>query len=160
MPSSASPRRGSARLTIGQVSRLTGVPVATLRFYEAQRLVFPASRTAAGYRLYSEDSVEELRFVSKAKSLGMPLRAIGAILAVARDGQTTCEHVLELVRGQIRQVDIRLARLGELRRQLSELERQLEDRPAGQRRDQVCPCLEGLAVTEPMTNGTPEFRQP
>lgn len=70
------------QLTIGRLSRLTGVRVATLRFYEAQGLVIPLGRTAAGYRAYSEDAIEELQFVSKAKSLRMPLRAIGAILAI------------------------------------------------------------------------------
>lgn len=156
MASSTLSRLGRPRLTIGQLSQLSGVPVATLRFYEAQALVFPMGRTAAGYRLYGKDALADLRFVSKAKSLGMPLRAIGAILAVARDGQPTCEHVLETVRGQIRQVDERLARLGELRAKFPDLEHRLEDRPARQRRGEVCPCLEGLSVAErPSAEATP-----
>lgn len=39
-------------LTIGELARLTGLPVKTVRFWSDQGLVQPADRTRAGYRLY------------------------------------------------------------------------------------------------------------
>lgn len=57
---------------ISQLAERSGVPATTLRFYEDAGLL-PAGRTPAGYRLYGEDAVERLGFISSAKLLGLAL---------------------------------------------------------------------------------------
>ncbi|MBO0774332.1 MAG: MerR family DNA-binding transcriptional regulator, partial [Actinobacteria bacterium] len=41
---------GDTLLTIGELARLTGLPVKTIRFWSDEGLVPPADRTPAGYR--------------------------------------------------------------------------------------------------------------
>ena len=65
--------------TIGEVTRLTGLPEATLRVWE-RRYAFPyAHRTPGGHRLYSQDEVLHLQWVKLRLNEGM--RASQAILA-------------------------------------------------------------------------------
>ena len=59
------------RLRIGDVARESGVSVKALRYYETLGLVSPSGRTEAGYRLYSDDSLDRLRFVHQAQALGL-----------------------------------------------------------------------------------------
>ena len=41
-----------ARLTIGELSRLTGVKATTIRWYEQEGLLPPPLRTEGGHRVY------------------------------------------------------------------------------------------------------------
>ena len=47
--------------TIGRLARRAGVNADSIRFYERQGLLTPASRTDTGYRLYTEDAEKRLR---------------------------------------------------------------------------------------------------
>ena len=48
-------------MTIGEVSRLTGVSVRALQYYDKIGLLSPSVRTEAGYRLYGDESLERLQ---------------------------------------------------------------------------------------------------
>lgn len=67
--------------SIGQLSRLTGLPVRTIRFYGEAGLVPEAGRTAAGYRWYGLDAAERLGLVRSLRELGLGLPVIRRILA-------------------------------------------------------------------------------
>src|ERR1041385_290841 len=68
------------RLTIGDVSKRTGIPVKTLRFYSDEGLVIPTDRTESGYRLYSEEDVPKLDLVRTLRDAGIGIDAIRAVL--------------------------------------------------------------------------------
>jgi DNA-binding transcriptional MerR regulator len=55
-------------LRISELATRTGVPATTLRFYETAGLL-PAERTASGYRVYGEDAVQRLSFISSATAV-------------------------------------------------------------------------------------------
>lgn len=57
-------------VTIGQVAKLTGVGIETIRFYEKERLVNRPGRSISGYRQYSPQDVATVRFIVRAKKLG------------------------------------------------------------------------------------------
>lgn len=82
--SSVSSRPASVVLKIGQLAKLAGLPVATLRVYEEQGLLRPGGRTQAGYRWFGPEALIRLQFVSRARLLGIPLRAIAAIIQGAQ----------------------------------------------------------------------------
>lgn len=67
-------------LTIGQLSRRTGVPVKTLRFWSDEGLLPPATRTSHGYRLYAEDATIRLDLVRTLREAGLGLEAIKKVL--------------------------------------------------------------------------------
>ena len=127
---------------IGAVAKQAGVPIKTIRYYEDVGLLPKATRTAAGYRLYSSDTVDRLQFIKKAQNLGLRLADIREILELADRGRCPCGHVQRLLK----------ARLGELREKMAAmrtLERRLKDattrgcppnfRPRGKA---VCPTIE------------------
>lgn len=70
----------NATLRIGAVSRLTGLSVSAIRYYEDEGLIQPVTRTDAGYRLYEADTVARLNFIRRAKALGLRLADIADVL--------------------------------------------------------------------------------
>jgi DNA-binding transcriptional MerR regulator len=67
-------------LSPSETARRLGVSVKALRVYEAQGLVEP-HRTETGWRAYGPEQVARLHQVLALKRLGLPLRAIGELLA-------------------------------------------------------------------------------
>lgn len=78
-------------MTIGQLAKHSGVSRSTLRYYEEQGLLRPASRTAAGYRLYKQEASETLRFIQRAQRLGFSLNDIRQMLSAP---SSTSDHGL------------------------------------------------------------------
>lgn len=111
--------RPVAGLLIGDVSKRTGVPAPTIRYYEAIGLLASPARSGAGYRRYSDVAVEELRFVRKAQALGFSLGEIAEILGLSRAGKAPCSHVLSLAHQHLAAVDERIRQLSAFRRQLA-----------------------------------------
>lgn len=68
-------------LPIGKVSRRTGIPVKTLRFYADEGLVQPTGRSRSGYRLYGNEDVSKLELVRTLRQAGLGLPAIRSVLA-------------------------------------------------------------------------------
>jgi DNA-binding transcriptional MerR regulator len=108
-----------AQLLIGDLSERTGVTPPTIRYYESIGLLKPAARSQSGYRRYSEQDVEELRFIRKAQGLGFSLEEIGGILELSRQGRRPCGHVLTLAHQHLAAVDERIRRLNAFRRKLA-----------------------------------------
>ena len=50
-------------LLIGDVAEMAGVSADTVRFYERRRLLPRAPRTGGGFRLFTSDAVERIRFI-------------------------------------------------------------------------------------------------
>ena len=69
-----------ALLAIGEVSKRTGMPVKTLRFYADEGVVPPSGRSASGYRLYAEGDVVKLELVRTLRDAGLGLEAIRSVL--------------------------------------------------------------------------------
>ncbi|WP_053731939.1 MerR family transcriptional regulator [Nocardia sp. NRRL S-836] len=69
------------RYQIGELARLTGLTVRTIRFYSDSGLIPPADRTAGGYRTYDADAVARLKLVRTLRDLGVDLPTAGRVLA-------------------------------------------------------------------------------
>jgi DNA-binding transcriptional MerR regulator len=63
-------------LSIGEVARLTDLPVKTIRYYSDLGLVPAVSRTDAGYRRYDEAGVARLELIHALRDLGLDLPSI------------------------------------------------------------------------------------
>jgi MerR family transcriptional regulator, copper efflux regulator len=100
-------------LRISQLADRSGVPATTLRFYESAGLL-PAKRTAAGYRVYGEQAVDRLAFITSAKHLGLPLEEIAELLTVWNSG--SCSQVRAELRPRIAD------RIADARGRITELE--------------------------------------
>lgn len=73
---------------IGEVATRVGLSLRTIRHWDELGLVTPSARSTGGFRLYTEDDVERLRFVKTLKPLDLGLDQIRALMAVI-DGART-----------------------------------------------------------------------
>lgn len=112
--------------TIGKVARMAGVSPDTLRFYETEGLLAPASKTAAGYRLYDNDAVRRLRFVKHAQACGFTLSDITELLTLKSKDSACREDVRSLVIEKKLQIERRLQALQAMSRALDDLIRSCE----------------------------------
>jgi MerR family transcriptional regulator, mercuric resistance operon regulatory protein len=111
--------RGMAGLLIGEVAQPAGVSAPTIRYYEEIGLLAKPSRSATGYRRYSESTVQELKFIRKAQALGFSLDEIGEILKLSRSGELPCSHVRSLAHQHLAAVEGRIRQLQQFRDELA-----------------------------------------
>lgn len=74
-------------LTVGELSRRSGVPASALRFYEDEGLI-RSRRTAGNQRRYCRDALRRVTFIRMSQRVGMPLSAIREVLALLPDDRT------------------------------------------------------------------------
>ena len=67
-------------MTVHEVSRLTGVSIRTLQYYDRIGLLHPAEYTDAGYRLYDDAALETLQQILLFRELEFPLKDIQRII--------------------------------------------------------------------------------
>jgi len=83
------------RLRIGELAAELGLNPRTIRFYEGIGLLPNPRRADNGYRWYDDGDRERLRFIQKAKAVGMTLAEIREILDLRSGGRQPCEVVQE-----------------------------------------------------------------
>ena len=67
-------------MTVNEVSKLTGVSIRTLQYYDKIGLLHPAKYTEAGYRLYDDAALETLQQILLFRELEFPLKEIKEII--------------------------------------------------------------------------------
>ena len=107
-------------LTVGELSRRSGVPASALRFYEDEGLI-RSRRTAGNQRRYGRDTLRRVTFVRMSQRVGMPLAKIREVLALLPDDRTPTRTDWARI-SQCWQEDLN-ARI----RQLEQLRDQLDD---------------------------------
>ena len=88
----------SNAISIGELSRLSGVSPHTLRFYEAEGVLKPAGRAANGHRRYRREAVLWLEFVLRLKVTGMPLAEIRQYAVLRAQGEKTLQPRLTMLK--------------------------------------------------------------
>ena len=137
-------------LLIGDVSKQTGVPIRTIRFYEEAGLLSPSERRPSGYRIYTAQDVEKLRFIQQAKRFGLTLKEIRSIMRRSHQGlQPCCDFVRELFSTKIRELEEKIAELTATQNRLKARLRQWVS-PAVAKRERyaVCPQIESPKTTQ------------
>ena len=86
----------SRQLGIGELSKLTGVKIETIRYYEQQKLLADPPRTEGGHRCYSEDHLKRLTFIRRSRQLGFTMEEIRELLKLVEGGMYTCGEVKAL----------------------------------------------------------------
>ena len=86
------------KMTVHEVSALTGVSIRTLQYYDRIGLLSPADRTEAGYRLYDRNSLEKLQQILLFRELEFPLKDIREIVSSPDfDREKALEQQIELL---------------------------------------------------------------
>ena len=126
-------------MNIGVVARKSGLPAKTIRYYEDIGLV-KADRKSNGYRDYSEEHLNTLRFLARARSLGFSIEDCRQLLSLYEDRDRASSDVRTLAISHIREVERKIEELEGIRATLSSL---VEACQGDQRPD--CPILSDLA---------------
>jgi MerR family transcriptional regulator, thiopeptide resistance regulator len=82
--------------TVGRLARRFGLSRSTLLYYDRIGLLSPSGRSAAGYRLYSEEDAERLAAIVRYRESGLPLDAVGEMLEAAPESSTASTPVRAL----------------------------------------------------------------
>jgi MerR family redox-sensitive transcriptional activator SoxR len=107
-------------LTIGEVSKRSGVAASALRFYE-ERALIRSERAGSGHRRYPRPVLRRIAFIVFAQRIGLSLDEIGAELAkLPPDRAPTRRDWSRLSRGWTARIDARIAELERLKLGLTE----------------------------------------
>lgn len=108
-------------MQIGDLSRHAGVNIETIRYYERIGVLPVPALQENGRRSYTEVDARRLGFVRHARELGFDLAAVRALLALQEQPQASCEDASRIAQAQLAEVESRIARLLNLRKELSRM---------------------------------------
>ncbi len=109
-------------MRIGELSKNTGFQVETLRYYEKQGLLTPASRSQSGYREYNVDALKQLHFIRQAKSVGFSLKEITELLTLrVEHDQHSCGDVKTIAEQKLLQIDNKINELVRMKEALEKI---------------------------------------
>lgn len=108
-------------MRIGELADKMQTRPSTLRFYEQRGLLHPPTRTPAGYRDYPKAALPRLEFIARARTAGLSLSQIAAVLTVRDSGSAPCAHVRDLLDRKLADLDRQLEQLQLLRTRIRKL---------------------------------------
>lgn len=132
-----------SHMGIGELSKITGVNIETIRFYERQELLPDPPRTAGGHRCYNRDHLKRLTFIRRSRQLGFSMKEIKELLTLVDDGGYTCGEIKEITNEHAKNVQQKIADLQRMEKMLTDISMHCAD---GQLPD--CPIIEALSEVD------------
>lgn len=108
-------------MNIGEAAKASGVSAKMIRYYESTGLIPTAGRTGSGYRVYSDNEVQMLRFIRRSRDLGFPVEKIEELLALWRDRSRHSADVKRLAQEQIDGLERKIAEMQAMKETLQHL---------------------------------------
>lgn len=136
--------KDSGLLQIGEITKKTGTSVDTARYYEKLELLDKPVRSDGGFRLYSEETIQKLRFIKKAQGFGLTLKEIKGIMRCSKEGlRPCCDLVRSLFTEKIKEFESKIKELERMKRNLEGLlSHWVSPRDARKGSYTVCPQIE------------------
>jgi len=129
-------------LTISQLARQAGIGVETVRYYERMGLISQPVKPEQGYRIYPEQTLLRLMFISRAKQLGFSLNEIKELLSLE---EAACRQTREIANDKLTEVQQKIRDLQALAYRLESLMDACETNTQGH----TCPIIDVLASEPP-----------
>ncbi|MCJ8517384.1 DNA-binding transcriptional MerR regulator [Pseudorhizobium tarimense] len=107
--------------SIGDLSRLTGVKVPTIRYYEQVGLISAAQRSEGNQRRYEKNDLERLAFIRHARDLGFDVPAIRDLIALSHHPDAPCAGADRIAEDHLAAVREKIAKLRKLERELERI---------------------------------------
>jgi Hg(II)-responsive transcriptional regulator len=130
-------QNNKSELTIGQLARLAGVGVETIRYYQRRDLL-PVPVVASGFRTYPATLVERIRFIKRAQELGFTLDEITTLLLLEDTDDRSA--IRKVASDRLAQVEGKLADLQKMQKMLSLLIHECEHTGPSK----TCPIIHAL----------------
>jgi len=128
-------------LTIGKLSRLTGVNIETIRYYEKIKVLPAPLRADNGRRVYGAMERRILAFVRRSRELGFSLDEIRTLMRLGGPERASCREVREIAAHHLDDIRARIGDLRKLERLLAKTVAQCTGTTAP-----VCPVLDILDI--------------
>ncbi len=126
-------------MNIGQLAKSSGVNAKLIRHYESIGLIPKASRSDSGYRVYSENDIQFLRFIKRARGLGFSMKEIKKLIGLWRNKSRASREVKSLALAHVQDLEGKILEMQEMASNLRLLARNChgDGRPD-------CPIIKGL----------------
>ncbi|CAM2949272.1 MULTISPECIES: Cu(I)-responsive transcriptional regulator [Vibrio] len=105
-------------MNIGSVAKLTGLSSKSIRLYEDKGVISSPNRSEAGYREYSEQHIQELNLVSRAKNAGFSLAECKEFVELAHNPERKSREVKAKAQEKLKEVEVKIRQLKEIEKQL------------------------------------------
>jgi MerR family mercuric resistance operon transcriptional regulator len=134
-------------LSIGSLSKQSGVNIETIRYYEKIGIMPKPPRTGGGFRAYTPEHAKRLHFVRRGRELGFSLDELRGLLRLVDGHAYTCAEVHALTVARLNDIRQKIADLRRLERVMTAMVAQCTD-------DQVpeCPVIDALFEIRPINN--------
>ncbi len=126
-------------MKIGELAKSSGVNSKLIRHYEAIGLLPKPNRTVSGYRMYSQNDIQFLRFIKRGRRLGFPIKEIKQLMSLWRNKTRTSREVKILAKNHIKNLELKINEMQEMANNLRRLARDCH----GDHRSE-CPILTNL----------------
>jgi len=103
-------------LMIGELSKLTGVHIETIRYYERVKMLPKPPRTVGGRRVYDRAHVRRLGFIRRSRELGFSPDEIRALLRIGGPEKASCRQVRTIARAHLNDIRAKIKDLRKLER--------------------------------------------
>lgn len=124
-------------MKISELSKSTHTNIETIRYYEKQGVLQSPKRLVNGYRYYDKESVEQLKFIKKCRTLGFSLENIKALNRI-KFSMEDHYQADQLVLNQLIQVENKISQLLEIKAFLQSIVTESEHN------EEECKAIEGL----------------
>ncbi|MFT6424585.1 MAG: DNA-binding transcriptional MerR regulator [Celeribacter sp.] len=136
-------------LSIGMLSKRSGVKIPTIRYYEDIGILKEAERSTGNQRRYRDSDLERLAFVRHARQLGFSLEGISSLIALQEHPDRSCAEAGALARAQRQLVQDKIDRLQRLEQELTRISQGCDGQgTAGECYVLSCLSDHGACVTE------------
>jgi DNA-binding transcriptional MerR regulator len=108
-------------LSIGDLSKRTGVKVPTIRYYEQMGLLEEADRTQGNQRRYDSSDLERLAFIRHGRDLGLEISAIRELIALSQHPEAPCAHADRIAADHLSAVRAKIKKLRKLEQELARI---------------------------------------
>jgi MerR family transcriptional regulator, copper efflux regulator len=122
----------SHAMTIGQLSKQTGVPIKVLHTYEDLGFLYTLGRSESNYRLFGEEAVWCVQVIQGLRSLGLPLKKIQVLVACYREqpGEPVGVLLKQQLAQTVARVETQISALQALRQRIQEFQAAATSAPA------------------------------
>ena len=108
-------------LSIGELSRRTGVKIPTIRYYEQMGLIDAPERSEGNQRRYTKTGLNRLLFIRHSRDLGFSIDDIRGLLELSQHPENPCQDAHSIAVQHLEDVQGRIAKLRRLERELKRI---------------------------------------
>jgi MerR family mercuric resistance operon transcriptional regulator len=127
-------------IRVGELADICNVNKETIRYYERRGLLPKPFRSKTGYRLYSQETVDRLKFIKRMQEQGFTLHEIDKLLGVVDRDEAKCKDMYEFTATKLEDIQEKIADL----KRIEEMLVDLKERCPKNKDIYECPIIESL----------------